>query len=168
MIHDLADLRTAVARRRADWGAFHGFQAGDLLAPRPLQNVQTVYTAGPFTLLRFLTDLDPARENHIGEVIVRTETGQIEYLKTYRLSAAQTRRAYLLSQLAAHYWHLDDTAHALQTSRDELVLRLEKGRLRLPAHPRSAARRAGARPHRSGRPRPVGARSGAAFSTRKR
>jgi hypothetical protein len=125
-IHNLADLRTAVARRRADWGAFHGFQAGDLLAPRPLQNVQIVYTAGPFTLLRFLTDLDPARENHIGEAIVRTGTGQMEYLKTYRLSAAQTRRAYLLGQLAAHDWRLDDTARALRTTRDELVLRLEK------------------------------------------
>jgi DNA-binding NtrC family response regulator len=50
--------------------------------------------------------------------------GEIEYLKTYRLSDAQVRRAYLLQTLAAHGWELEETAAALGSSRDELVRRL--------------------------------------------
>jgi DNA invertase Pin-like site-specific DNA recombinase len=57
-------------------------------------------------------------------VILRAD-GTVEYLKTYRLSRAQTRRAYLLSQLATHGWNLSITAEALNQTSDELVLRLE-------------------------------------------
>jgi hypothetical protein len=84
-----------------------------------------LYTAGPFSLQRFITDLHLKDENHIGEAIVR-DNGELEYLKTYRLSAAQTRRVYLLSQLAACGWQLDRAAERLGNTREDFVLRLEK------------------------------------------
>ena len=43
--------------------------------------------------------------------------GQVAYLKTFRLSAAQARRGYLLSKLAAGAWDLDATAGLLGTDR---------------------------------------------------
>jgi DNA-binding NtrC family response regulator len=86
---------------------------------------QRVYTAGSFSLQRFITDLHLKDENHIGEAIVR-DNGELEHLKTYRLSAAQTRRVYLLSQLAACGWQLDRAAERLGNTREDFVLRLEK------------------------------------------
>lgn len=139
-INDLADLRSALGRVRQDWAEFQGFMAGDLLG-RTVQ-AERVYQAGPFTLQRFRTDLDPSQENHIGEAIVRAD-GRLEYLKTYRLSAAQTRRAYLLSQLSEADWNLDTTAQRLGTTTPELILRLEKagfGYL-IMQHVRDAARK---------------------------
>ncbi|MBD2336744.1 hypothetical protein H6G64_07030 [Calothrix sp. FACHB-156] len=121
-IHSLADLRNAIAQMRSDWAAFQGFMAEGLLQ-RPL-NSQRVYTMGPFVLQRFITSLLPKEENHIGEAIIR-EDGELEYLKTYRLSAAQTRRVYLLSQLHSYNWNIDATAKALGNSREEFVTRLE-------------------------------------------
>lgn len=41
-------------------------------------------------------------------------------------SGMQTRRVYLLSQLAEHNWNLDATASKLGNTREEFVLRLEK------------------------------------------
>jgi len=122
-ISGLADLRAALGRVRSDWAGFQGFMAHDLLG-RPVQS-KRVYQAGPFTLQRFITDLNPAGENHMGEAIVRDD-GRLEYLKTYRLSAAQTRRAYLLQLLAEAEWHLDTAAERLHVTRDDFVLRLEK------------------------------------------
>ncbi|OUL32128.1 hypothetical protein [Nostoc sp. 106C] len=121
-INSLADLRSAIAKMRFDWASFQGFMAEGLLQ-RQLRS-QIVYTAGPFVLQRFITNLLPKEENHIGEAIVR-ENGELEYLKTYRLSAAQTRRVYLLSQLDLYNWNLDATAKALGNTREEFVLRLE-------------------------------------------
>ena len=123
LVNSLADLRQAIEKMRSHWAEFQGFMAANLLQ-RQLQS-QRVYTAGPFVLQRFITDLDPKQENHIGEAIAR-DSGEIEYLKTYRLSAAQTKRIYLLSQLAASDWNLEATASKLLTTKDELVLRLER------------------------------------------
>ncbi|MDZ8053213.1 MAG: ARPP-2 domain-containing protein [Aulosira sp. ZfuVER01] len=121
-INSLADLRSAIAKMRSDWASFQGFMAEGLLQ-RQLRS-QRVYTAGPFVLQRFITNLLPKEENHIGEAIVR-DNGELEYLKTYRLSAAQTRRVYLLSQLDLYNWNLDATAKALGNTSEEFVLRLE-------------------------------------------
>jgi hypothetical protein len=120
-VQSLTDIAAVIAQIRQDWASFSELMSLGLL--RNLRS-QRVYTMGPFSLQRFITQLDPKGENHMGEVIVR-ETGEIEYLKTYRLSGAQTRRAYLLSQLALYGWNLDDTAKALGHSREELILRLE-------------------------------------------
>ena len=122
-ISGLADLRAALAHIRSDWAEFQGFMAHDLLG-RTVRS-ERVYTAGPFTLQRFVTDLSLNGDNHMGEAIVRDD-GRLEYLKTYRLSAAQTRRAYLLQLLSEAEWHLDTASERLHVTRDDFVLRLEK------------------------------------------
>jgi hypothetical protein len=122
-IDSLETLKDALAQMRSEWADVQGFMAGNLLG-RDV-SAKRVYTAGSFTLQRFITDLRLKTENHIGEAIVR-DNGQLEYLKTYRLSEAQTRRVYLLSQLAASDWHLDSAARKLGNTREELVIRLEK------------------------------------------
>ncbi|NMO16718.1 hypothetical protein HPC49_23735 [Pyxidicoccus fallax] len=120
-IASLEDLRTEVTRMRRDWADFHAFMAGGLFGVEVAS--ERVYDAGPFLLQRFRTGLVPSQENHVGEAIVH-EDGTLDYLKTYRLSAAQTRRAYLLQQLALSGWKLDATAERLGATRDDLVLRL--------------------------------------------
>jgi hypothetical protein len=147
-VGNLADLREELNRTRTEWANYHGVMAGDLIG-RAARS-QFVYQAGAFTLQRFMTDLDPKNENHLGEAIVRDD-GTLEYLKTYRLSAAQTRRAYLLSQLAEADWNLDDAATNLKTTRPELLHRLEKagfGYL-IAEHVLAAARKQRKEPRRS-------------------
>lgn len=122
-VNSVADLRRAVGQMRADFALFHKTLSLGLEG-RALHS-ERVYEAGPFTLQRFRTDLNPEWENHIGEAIVRQEGGSIEYLKTYRLSAAQTRRAYLLQLLAQHEWQMERTAETLQISLQQLIHRLE-------------------------------------------
>ncbi|ATB43561.1 hypothetical protein CYFUS_009041 [Cystobacter fuscus] len=120
-VSSLGELRAAVERMREDWAWFQGFMAGGLFGAEVWAT--SVYGAGPFHLQRFVTSLQVSEENHIGELITR-EDGTLEYLKTYRLSAAQTRRAYLLKQLALADWNLDRAAESLKTTRAELILRL--------------------------------------------
>jgi len=120
-IADLAGLRAAVSRARADWTAFTGDMAVGVL--RETLRWQTVHRAGPFRLRRFMSALRPDEDNHIGEAIVRDD-GELEYCKTFRLSAAQVRRAYLLEQLAWHQWDIGRTAEALGTTREGLYVRL--------------------------------------------
>lgn len=122
-VSSLKDLRAELSRLRQDWADFlQGTMGGGLL--RTHVSATPVYEAGPFTLERFVTSLEPSAENHLGELILREEDGTIEYLKTYRLSAAQTRRAYLLKQLAAAGWSLDDAASNLRTTKEELIVRI--------------------------------------------
>jgi hypothetical protein len=122
-VSSLGDLRRELGAMRAGWASFQERMAEGLLS-RPVRS-ERIYRAGPFQLQRFSTELVPSEENHIGEAILR-EDGDLEYLKTFRLSAAQTRRAYLLSQLASQNWNLDATAALLRQSKEELVLRLAK------------------------------------------
>ncbi len=122
-INSLTTLRLAIEKMRMDWASFQGFMAEGILG-RSLQS-KIVYNAGPFTLQRFITDIQLKEENHIGEAIIR-ENGELEYLKTFRLSKAQTKRVYLLSQLAEYNWNLEATAKALGNNYDEFVHRLEK------------------------------------------
>lgn len=120
-VSSLNDLRAAVTRMRTHWAGFMGNMAGGVLGTEV--NAVTLYEAGPFRIQRFISALNPSEENHLGEAILR-EDGTLEYLKTYRLSAAQTRRAYLLQQLAHCQWDLDRTATHLKTTRADLVMRL--------------------------------------------
>ena len=122
-IDTLADLKNALRQMRTDWAAFQGFMANDLLN-RPIQS-KRVYTAGSFSLQRFITDLSPKKNNYIGEAIV-DDREQLQYLKIYALSNAQTRRAYLLQQLAAQEWNLEETARSQGHTVEELVYRIEK------------------------------------------
>ena len=107
----LSDLRAGLERMRGEWADFtRQVMLGDW-RDRPLRT-EPVYRAGQLVLDRFSTDLDPTLGNHIGERLVR-EDGEVLYLKTFRLSAAQTRRAHLLSQLSAHSWNIQQTADTL-------------------------------------------------------
>ncbi|NNB93759.1 hypothetical protein HI113_07540 [Corallococcus exiguus] len=120
-VNSMRDLRGAIERMRADWADFMGFMAEGIIGAEVITS--PLYEAGPFHLQRFITGLSPSEENHMGEAILRGD-GTVEYLKTYRLSAAQTRRAYLLKQLAQGGWSLERTAEHLKTTRDELIVRL--------------------------------------------
>ncbi len=122
-VSTLAELRQGLLTMRAEWADLHLDMSRGLLGK--LARVERVYRAGPFQMQRFVTQLDPDDENHIGEAIVR-DSGELEYLKTYRLSGAQSKRAYLLQRLAAHRWNLDATASSFGQSKDELVRRLDK------------------------------------------
>ena len=86
---------------------------------------QRIHTMGDFRLIRFMSDIHPRGENHIGEAILRGD-GQIEYMKSFRLSTAQAKRAHLLNTLARHSWNLQSASAALGSTHDELVRRLEK------------------------------------------
>ena len=87
-------------------------------------DAESVYQMVPFSMQRFMTDLDPKSENHIGEMIVDSEE-EVQYFKSYRLSAAQCRRAFLLKCLAEHDWELEACAHQLNCKKKELILRME-------------------------------------------
>jgi hypothetical protein len=119
----LQDLATALGKMRGSWSNFQGFMAGDLLN-RQIQ-AQRIYTAGSFSLQRFITDLSLEQNNYIGEVII-DELGHLQYLKIYGLSKPQTKRAYLLKQLATYSWDFDYTARALGDTLEQLVKRMEK------------------------------------------
>jgi len=121
-IHSFEDLKREVRRIHDDWSQFHTDQVGALFSTAI--TAANVYDFHDFSLQRFSTGFNPDAENHIGEVIV-DRSNTIQYLKTYRLSAAQCKRAYLLSQLAEHGWNLDDCASTLNCGREALILRLQ-------------------------------------------
>lgn len=123
-ISTVSDLRAQLTQSAEHWAAFHTLLAGGLLTAAELR-FTPVYRMGRFTLSRFLPAFDPDTENHIGETIT-DDRGRLAYLKTLRLSAAQTRRGHLLSQLAANDWNLDATAAAVGTDRQGLALRLDR------------------------------------------
>ena len=122
-VRQFDDLREGLRRLRASWRETQQSLLDNTFG-RALDR-ERVYRLGAFTLERFVTDLVPSRVNHIGERIVR-EDGTLEYLKTFRLSGSQTRRAYLLKHLAAHQWDVLSTATALGTTFEDLLARLEK------------------------------------------
>jgi hypothetical protein len=121
-VRSLADLRAAVAVMRAEWAAF-GRTAATGLLDLPV-TAETVYETGPFRLERFVGSLNPSAENHIGERIVAPD-GSLQYLKTFRLSAAQTRRAYLLKQLADHDWSVESVARKHGLTAADVLLQYE-------------------------------------------
>lgn len=121
-VRSLADLREAVTVMRREWAAF-GRTAAVELSNVPVK-AETVYEAGPFRLERFVGSLNPSDENHIGERIVAPD-GSLQYLKTFRLSAVQTRRAYLLKQLADHDWSVESIAKKYGLTTHDILLQYE-------------------------------------------
>lgn len=121
-IDSIADLRREVQELRSRWHEMNAMMSPALF-DRSYRS-ERVYRFKPFNLERFICDLDPSAENHIGEAIY-ADDGTLQYLKTYRLSSAQTRRAYLLSQLAENAWDLERCAQSLGCRKNELILRLE-------------------------------------------
>ncbi|MDX6740047.1 ARPP-2 domain-containing protein [Actinocorallia sp. A-T 12471] len=121
-VKDLAGLRAAAVAQVDGWARFHdGVMAGGLLDGSYTH--QKVYDLGRFRLARFLPSFERRRENHIGETIT-ADDGTLAYLKTFRLSDAQTRRGHLLSVLAAHDWHLARTAAHLGLTEAQVALRV--------------------------------------------
>jgi len=132
-VKDFSELRQAVERIREEWREIYKQQLTSLI-DTPV-NAKKLYQFGPYTLQQFSTGFNPDVENHIGECIVDSAEN-ILYLKTYRLSASQCRRAYLLKQLADNEWHLDRCAKALgYQSTNELVLRLQNAGFGYLLHP---------------------------------
>ncbi|MGR6923644.1 ARPP-2 domain-containing protein [[Actinomadura] parvosata] len=123
-VTSLADLRAEAERHEREWAGFHDsvMAAGLLRAPA---RVEQVYRMGRFTLSRFLPSFERKSENHLGETITDGE-GRLAYLKTFRLSEAQSRRGHLLSELAAHGWSLPATAATLRIGVPMLAARLER------------------------------------------
>ncbi len=103
-VRDLDHLAREMDRVRTDWRHYAELLSQGLFG-RP-SRAETVRDLGAFTLQRFYPDFDPREECHIGEQILRRD-GTVEYMKTFRLSHAQVRRAYLLEKLAAAEWDLD-------------------------------------------------------------
>jgi hypothetical protein len=137
-VSSLADLQLELARARADWSAqFHEMARGLLEQP---VNLQHVYRLGRHRMSRFLPEFRLREENHIGELI-RAPGGELAYLKTFRLSEPQVRRGYLLDTLARHDWDLDAAAEAMRTTKENLLIGLERAgfslmlRVHLRTHP---------------------------------
>jgi hypothetical protein len=121
-VTSLQELSAALDGLYDEWSAYQ-----DLLLEPVLSlslNTELINTFGPYQLQRFHSTLTPQSDNLIGEAIV-SNTGRIEYLKTYRLSHAQTKRAYLLKTLAEHEWDLDRVAEAFNQSKAQLLVRLD-------------------------------------------
>lgn len=123
---ELGALRSAIAAAR-DRNQELAELIASGLAGRTVR-AETLYRAGPFRLERFMTPPALDAENHIGERIVR-EDGELQYLKTFRLSAAQGKRAYLLETLSRNSWRLDESAAELRNTTPQLVERLEQAGL---------------------------------------
>ncbi|MCE6999049.1 hypothetical protein LZG04_30230 [Saccharothrix sp. S26] len=119
----VAELRAAATRQQAEWARFHDTTMADGLLGQTYA-MSRVYRMGDYTLSRFLPAFRLKQENHIGELIT-DRNGRTAYLKTFRLSEAQVRRAHLLTTLAAHHWHLPTTATALGLTEPQLGLRLD-------------------------------------------
>ena len=122
-IHSLAQLHAAAAEQERSWAQFHDTRMASELMEQE-HTWQSLHRMGRFTLSRFLPQFRPKQGNHIGEAIT-DDRGRITYLKTFRLSESQVRRGHLLSRLAAHEWHLADTAAELGLSEAQLGLRLD-------------------------------------------
>ncbi len=122
-INSLAELEGAVDRLRTRWSDLSRTMSMKILN-RPIQR-KRLYRFASFSMEHFISELKPSEENHIGELIV-SQDGAIQYAKTYRLSAGQTRRAYLLSRLAEHQWNIEACAASENGTHGEFCLRLEK------------------------------------------
>jgi len=140
-VNNLASLEAACRDLLDRWHDQAATMATRLI-DRPLTS-EHIYKMGSFRLQRFITDLDPNRENHIGEAIVHQD-GSLQYLKTFRLSKNATKRAYLLEGLAANDWNIEAMAKAEGGTRDDLIRRLHNvgyGHLLNPEVLRKAIRR---------------------------
>lgn len=115
----------------ADWEASH--MGRDLLGRGVIS--ERVRRMGPFSLQRFITDLQQGEQaEHIGEAIVR-EDGALEYLKTMRLSRTQVRRAQLLELLAEHEWDAEAAAASMGWTYKGLVREMKRAELDFVLHP---------------------------------
>jgi hypothetical protein len=121
-VRSLEDLRAAVSAMRAVFGSQQEALAAGLLETE--LRFERLHATRGFTLERFVPSFDPSSDNHVGEQVVGPG-GELAYLSTYRLSAAQTKRGYLLSRLVDLGWELSPAAEALGTDVPGVLLRLK-------------------------------------------
>jgi hypothetical protein len=121
---NITDIRHALTDLRVRWSDFTQHALANEIWGQEV-TPQSVYKPGNLALSRFVTDLNPAHPNHIGEMLTRPD-GEMLYLKTFTLSAGATRRAYLLKTLAENEWNLDDAALAFGQTREAFITRLDK------------------------------------------
>lgn len=118
------DIRRSIEGIRKELGLFKKECMANSLFGRDL-TVETLYKTGRFSLKRFIPELKLYSDNHIGEFII-SDTGSLEYLKTYCLSKQQTKRAYFLQQLASADWNLLVAAQNCGITYEQLVDRIYK------------------------------------------
>jgi len=121
-IHSFDDLRKLITSTRQNWREEHE-RLLDGVIDRDIDS-NIIKRLGRFRLQRFSTDFDTDKPNFIGEAITGKD-GSIEYLKTYQLSKAQARRAYILHCLANNDWNLDSTGEAIGCSSKDVIRRLD-------------------------------------------
>lgn len=121
-VESIDNLRDEISGLRRRWAELSSFMASHLFE-RPL-NSEQVYRFRPFSLERFITQLDPRQVNFIGEAIF-SDDNSLQYLKTFRLSAAQTKRAHILQKLSECHWNLEECAKAFACRTSEFKLRME-------------------------------------------
>lgn len=120
-VTDLAALTTAVDDVRTKWHQQTEVMAAGLAGQQLTSEV--VNKMGPFQIERFRSHLTPEHEAHIGEAIVH-QSGALQYLKTFRLSKNQTKRAHLLQMLAEHDWSIEALAETEGNEPDDIVRRM--------------------------------------------
>ncbi|MFE6691352.1 hypothetical protein ACFVFQ_33395 [Streptomyces sp. NPDC057743] len=121
-VASLKELRAAAEWCGRQWERQHeALMVAELLDAS--YDVRRVYRMGRFRLSRFLPPFALHRPQHIGEVIC-DQRGRVAYLMTFRLSDKQVRRGHVLRRLAAHDWHVGDTAASLRIEAPELVRRI--------------------------------------------
>lgn len=121
MPKSLDEMHAWLAAVRSEWATIGQVLCQGLDGRRV--HPERLYRLGPFVLQRFLTGLQLDGENHIGEAIVRDD-GTVEYLKSFRLSDKQVKRAYLLQILSHHHWNLDAAAASQHQGREQFAQRL--------------------------------------------
>lgn len=122
-IDTVADLRAAIDAARRDWTGFHdGVMAAGLLDADYVFTAE--YQMERYTLQRFRPRFEPGRETHVGEAIT-ADDGRLAYLRTFRLSEAQSRRGRLLQTLAENDWNLEASAAAMGIVVPALAARLD-------------------------------------------
>ncbi|MEP3891590.1 MAG: hypothetical protein ABJN69_14110 [Hellea sp.] len=121
---DLDDLELAVKELQTAWGESQAWMTQGLI-DRDIKSTR-IYSAHDFSLQSFITDYKASfDDNFIGEIITNKE-GDVEYLKAFALSKAQTKRVFLLDLLAEHSWNIEAAARAAGQDYDAFVLRMEK------------------------------------------
>ncbi len=109
-VASFGDLRRQLKQTRLYWSDFHR-DLGSSLFRRQFRILQK-RGKGDFQLRQFISDLESATEQHMGEKIV-SKDGQLAYLKTIRLTRTQVRRARLVQALSRGDWKVTNTASLL-------------------------------------------------------
>ena len=120
-ITSLEGLRASVKRLKAQWATSHStFHGGVLELPLTFSAPRAT---GPFRYKRFSSQLLQTRENILGEAIHR-DSGRLEFLMTYKLTRAETRRTYVIECFSKANWEPRAAAASMGISLEEFYDRM--------------------------------------------